>query len=114
LLKQDKIILAEGDTVVGLLANISEYSYAKLDTLKNRSKKPYLLLVKNREKAFNFIEKESIKIFQFEKLINICSPGPVTLILKAKASVPWGVKSPEGNVAVRVPDHQGLLRLLEY
>lgn len=114
LLDQNKVVLAEGDTVLGLLADISEKGYAELDRIKKRSQKPYLLLVKNKERALNFIEKDAIGFFQFEKLSNICWPGPVTLIFKAKATVPYGVKSAEGNVAIRVPDHKGLLQLLEY
>ena len=66
------------------------------------------------EKALTFIEKDTKGFFQFEKLSNICWPGPITLIFKAKATVPHGVKSPEGNVAMRVPDHKGLLQLLEH
>lgn len=113
-LRNGGVVLAEGDTVFGLLADISQAGYAQLDHIKNRSKKPYLLLVANQEKAFDLIEKSEIKICQIEKLINICWPGPATLIFRAKASVPQGVKSPEGNVAIRVPDHAGLLQLLQH
>lgn len=114
MLEKDKVILAEGDTVLGLLANIFESSYNALDRIKKRSQKPYLLLVKDKEKAFNFIEKEAIKVFQIEKLIDVCWPGPVTLIFKAKTTVPRGVKSAEGNVAMRIPDHDGLQELLTH
>lgn len=113
-LHKNKVILAEGDTVLGLLSAISEKGYAELDRIKKRSQKPYLLLVKNKEKALSFIEKNSVEIFQFEKFLNICWPGPVTLIFKAKACVPYGVKSIEGNIAIRVPDHKALLKLLEH
>lgn len=113
MLHKNKVILAEGDTVLGLLSDISEKGYRNLDLIKKRLEKPYLLLVKNKEKALSFVEEDSIEIFQFEKLLNICWPGPVTLIFKAKACVPWGVKSREGNVAIRVPNHKGLLHLLE-
>lgn len=113
-LKDGNVVLAGGDTVFGLLADVSEVGYAKLDCIKKRSKKPYLLLVANQEKAFRLIEKNKTKICQIEKLINICWPGPATLIFRAKASVPQGVKSPEGNVAIRIPDHAGLLQLLQH
>src|SRR5688572_10610199 len=113
LLKKDKVVLAQGDTVLGLLANISERGYLELDRIKKRSEKPYLLLAKNKEKAFDFIEKDDAMFFQIEKLVNICWPGPATLIFKAKTIVPFGVKSLAGNVAIRVPDHVGLRQLLE-
>jgi len=112
MLQKGKVVLAAGDTVFGLLADISQEGYAQLDAIKNRSKQPYLLLVENKEKALNLVEKGAAEVFQFEKLLDICWPGPATLILKAKPEVPEGVKSPEGNIAVRVPDHEGLLRLL--
>jgi len=108
------VVLSEGDTVLGLLADVSKVGYAKLDHIKSRERKPYLLLVANQEKALNLIEKSAIKICQIEKLLNICWPGPATLIFRAKATVPEGVKSPEGNVAIRVPDHAGLLQLLQH
>lgn len=113
-LRNGGVVLAAGDTVFGLLADVSERGYAKLDSIKNRSQKPYLLLVADHKKALNLIDKSANKICQIEKLINICWPGPATLIFKAKASVPQGVKSLEGNVAIRVPDHPGLLQLLQH
>ena len=99
---------------MGLLADISEKGYEQLDSLKKRSKKPYLLLVENKQKALCFIEKGSDKSCQIEKIMDICWPGPITLIFKAKAEIPFGVKSPDGTVAIRVPDHRGLLQLLHF
>ncbi len=113
-LKKGNIVLAAGDTVLGLLADISEGGCAQLDAIKKRSKQPYLLLVENTQKALNLIEKDALEIFQAEKIMNICWPGPATLILKAKAEVPEGVKSPDGTIAIRVPDHAGLLQLLHH
>ncbi|HLC07415.1 MAG TPA: L-threonylcarbamoyladenylate synthase [Candidatus Babeliales bacterium] len=112
-LRSGRVVLAGGDTVLGLLAELSEKGYAKLDSIKNRSKKPYLILVENQQKALNLIEKDDSKICQIEKIMNVCWPGPVTLIFKAKATILPCIKSPEGNVAIRVPDHAGLLQLLE-
>lgn len=106
------VVLAEGDTVLGLLADVSEKGLAQLDHIKSRSKKPYLILVGDPKKALNFIEIDSKKVFQVEKLINICWPGPVTLIFKAKQGVCEQAKSENGNIALRVPDHVGLLQLL--
>lgn len=114
ILKKGEVVLAAGDTVFGLLADVSEKGYAQLDEIKNRSKKPYLLLVENKEKAFNLMENDHLKKIQIEKIMNSCWPGPATLILRAKPQVPQGVKSAEGNVAIRVPDHAGLLELLHH
>lgn len=113
-LRDGGVVLAAGDTVFGLLADVSERGYAQLDSIKNRSQKPYLLLVADHKKALSLIDKSAIKICQIEKLLKLCWPGPATLIFRAKASVPQGVKSSEGNVAIRVPDHAGLLQLLQH
>jgi L-threonylcarbamoyladenylate synthase len=114
LLKSGKVVLAAGDTVLGLLADISQNGFAQLDAIKKRSNQPYLLLVENKQKALNLIEKTFIEKCQIEKIMDICWPGPATLILKAKPEVPEGVKSPDGTIAIRVPDHKGLLQLLHH
>lgn len=107
------VVLAEGDTVLGLLADLSQKGHAQLDHIKNRSKKPYLILVGDRKKALQLIDNDRYKRFQIEKLMNICWPGPVTLIFHAKPGLTWYSKSVDGTVALRVPDHAGLLQLLE-
>jgi L-threonylcarbamoyladenylate synthase len=113
-LKKGNVVLVAGDTVLGLLADISERGCVQLDAIKKRSNQPYLLLVENKQKALQLIENDARKICQIEKIMNICWPGPATLILKAKAEVPEGVKSPDGTIAIRVPDHAGLLQLLHH
>lgn len=112
-LHKGRVILAEGDTVLGLLADVSEKGRAELDAIKNRSKKPYLVLIGSPQKVFDFIEIDQKKVFQVEKIINICWPGPVTLIFRAKTGILEPAQSAEGNIALRVPDHAGLLALLQ-
>jgi L-threonylcarbamoyladenylate synthase len=106
------VVLAEGDTVLGLLADVSQKGRAQLDHIKNRSKKPYLILIGSPQKVFDFIEVDQKKVIQVEKLINICWPGPVTLIFRAKAEIAPYSQSEDGTVALRVPNHAGLLQLL--
>ena len=112
-LRAGEVFLVEGDTVLGLLADVSEKGVAQLDHIKGRSKKPYLILVGSKEKALRFIEKSSIDKIQTEKLMNACWPGPVTLIFQAKKMLDPHIKSSNGTIALRIPDHAGLLRLLE-
>ncbi len=107
------VVLAEGDTVLGLLADVSEKGRAQLDHIKSRSKKPYLILIGSPQKLFDFIEIDQKKVFQVEKLIDICWPGPVTLIFRARTGVLEAAQSAEGKIALRVPDHAGLLDLLQ-
>ena len=113
-LSAGKVVLAEGDTVLGLLADVSAEGRGQLDEIKNRSKKPYLILIETPQKAFNFIEIDKEKIFQTEKIMDKCWPGPVTLIFKAKTGIAAYAQSADGTVALRVPDHAGLLKLLAH
>jgi L-threonylcarbamoyladenylate synthase len=109
-----RVVLAEGDTVLGLLADVSAKGRAQLDDIKNRSQKPYLILVSDLKKALDFIEIDAEKLFQTEKVMEKCWPGPVTLIFKAKTNIADYAKSGDGTVALRVPDHAGLLQLLPH
>ena len=111
-LHRGQVVLAEGDTVLGLLADVSEKGVAQLNYIKSRFAKPYLILVGSSKKVFDFIEIDKRKMFQIEKLINGCWPGPVTLIFRAKKGVFEPAQSPEGTIAIRVPNHAGLLQLL--
>lgn len=113
-LHNGEVILAEGDTVLGLLADVSAKGVAQLDHIKSRSHKPYLILVGNSKKVFDFIAIDPGKFFQTEKIINNCWPGPVTLIFKAKEGVFPAAQTPEGTIAIRVPNHPGLLQLLSH
>jgi L-threonylcarbamoyladenylate synthase len=113
-LHSGKIVLAEGDTVLGLLSDVSVQGVAQLNSIKKRFEKPYLVLAGTVQKVFAFIEIEPSRFFQIEKFINNCWPGPVTLIFKAKKGGFEPAQSPQGTIAIRVPQHAGLLQLLSH
>ncbi|WP_307781288.1 L-threonylcarbamoyladenylate synthase [Agilicoccus flavus] len=46
------------------------------------------------------------------RLIDRYWPGPVTLVLKAQASLRWDLGDTNGTVAVRMPDHEVALEVL--
>ncbi len=112
-LRKGMIVLGDGDTVLGLLADLSLQGIMNLDYIKKRSKKPYLILVHDYKKALNLIEYDEKQFFQIEKIMNICWPGPVTLIFKVKKSIPLFMKADNDTIALRVPDHVQLLQLLD-
>ena len=112
-LQKGAVVLGDGDTVLGLLADVSLKGVVKLDHIKKRFKKPYLVLVHDHKKALNLIDYDERQFFQIEKLMNICWPGPVTIIFKAKRTLPAFMKAEDGTIALRVPDHAPLLQLLE-
>lgn len=110
IIESGKVVAGSSDTVPGLLVKPTKEGKKLLDSLKNRSNKPYLLLLGSKPELDKFISSETI--LQIEKLIDKCWPGPLTLILKVKSNVPEYMKSEQGTIAVRIPDHPGLLVLL--
>lgn len=112
-LRKGDVVLAEGDTVLGLLADVSQKGSAQLDFIKKRSKKPYLLLLADKQKVFNLIEIDQVKISQIEKLMNACWPGPITMIFRANDPASHMITSANGTIAIRIPDHAGLQALLQ-
>jgi tRNA threonylcarbamoyl adenosine modification protein (Sua5/YciO/YrdC/YwlC family) len=114
LLSAGEVVLGDSDTVLGLLADTSIEGKASLDRIKKRVEKPYLVLVKNAKIAQKYIVFPPDHDLQFEKLINICWPGPVTLIFTARPGVESWITSQNGTIGLRVPDHAGLQALLRY
>lgn len=111
ILVQDKVIVCSGDTVLGLLGQLTQKSYDALNIIKQRVDKPYLIMISSVAKLPLFIDQPISSVV--EKLIMLGWPGPLTLIFKARADLPDFVKSSDGTIALRVPDHAGLLKLLE-
>lgn len=109
-LNQDKVIIASGDTVLGLLGCLSEKVYQNINMIKQRSNKPCLVVIKSAKMLSRFIDQELT--LELKQLVKEVWPGPVTLIFKARADLPAFMKSLDGTIALRVPDHSGLLELL--
>lgn len=111
-LNKDKIVLASGDTVLGLCGRLTQKSFDGLNALKQRSGKPYLIVVGSALKAELFIDQPFSE--KLKTLVATCWPGPVTLIFKARPDLPSWMISSDGTIALRVPDHAGLQQLLKH
>jgi len=111
-LQAENVIIGSSDTVFGLFANISREGFKKLNAIKQRSNKPYLVLTANKMYLNHFVDVDNL--LQVEKFVDLCWPGPITLIFKAKQSMPDFMKSKKGTIALRVPDHAGLQKLLPH
>lgn len=111
ILKDGKIAISTSDTVLGFLAPLSQMGFNKLDYLKKRSNKPYLILMGSKDKLSFFTDQQLSPGLQ--RLVDSCWPGPVTLIFKAKASLPLYMVGSDGTIAIRVPRHEGLLEILK-
>ena len=107
------INITSTDTIPGLLANITEKSFEKLNAIKRqRVAKPYLILISSPEKIKIFADENSLDK-NIENLIKNCWPGPLTIIFKAKDNLPSFMKSSTNTIALRCPKHPQLLKLLE-
>lgn len=110
-LNQDRIAIVSGDTVLGLLGRLTQKSYKQINSIKQRSDQPYLILIRSADMLSMFISQEIT--LQLEQLMTLVWPGPVTLIFKAKKDLPSFMKSSDGTIALRVPRHPGLELLLQ-
>jgi len=110
ILRENKVILAPSDTVWGLCGAVTPELFAALDVLKVRNDKPYLILARDLE----VIEQYAIlpQGAAFKRLAAQCWPGPLTLLLKARKETPGYLVAKAGTIAFRIPQHEGLQRLL--
>ncbi len=110
-LSRDEIVLTSGDTVLGLWGNLTEKAFDNMNRIKTRYEKPYLITISSSALLPKFIDQPLNDKLQM--LIQTCWPGPVTLVFKARKDLPAWMVSPQGTIALRVPDHDGLLELMQ-
>lgn len=108
LLNQGHVVAGTSDTVLGLLSTVDFKGKTALDTIKNRESKPYIVLIGDSKKI-EYFTNDINKYCQ--ALIKNCWPGPLTLIVKTKQEKRDILNE---TVALRVPGHKGLLKLLKY
>jgi tRNA threonylcarbamoyl adenosine modification protein (Sua5/YciO/YrdC/YwlC family) len=111
-LKNGDVVAGTSDTVLGLLADTTEQGFLALNALKGREAKPYVILIASPDKVTSFVQEPLSP--EVQKLMSSCWPGPLTLVLPAKAGIfPW-LASAGKTIALRVPNYAGLLKLLPY
>lgn len=108
-LQEGEIVVGDTDTVPGIFAACTALGVAKLNAIKERSDKPYLILLGSRDSLLLFIKQPSS--IQIEKLIEKFWPGPLTLIFQAQEDIPTYLQSRQGGIAIRVPEHPGVKEL---
>lgn len=111
-LNRGEIVLASGDTVLGLWGNVTQESFEKMNQIKQRNDQPYLITIASADRLEKFIDQPLNE--KLQTLIETCWPGPVTLVFKARKNLPSWMISDQGTIALRVPDHDGLLELMQY
>ena len=111
LLEAGQLVAIPTETVYGLAADaLNEEAVVKIFVTKNRPRfDPLIVHVHSigqaRELTLTFPEKA-------DKLANAFWPGPLTLVLKKKPSIPDIVTSGLDTVGLRCPDHPLTLKLL--
>lgn len=100
------------ETIMGLGIYFNdEKAYQYLNEIKNRpNDKPYTLMLGD----VNDINKYALVNFKASKIIKAFMPGPVTLLLKAKESVPGYVTHNTGVIGVRVPKLELVCDFIKY
>jgi len=111
LLEKGELVAIPTETVYGLAASaLNESAVLDIFKVKNRPRfDPLIVHVASIEKARELVEYFPEKA---EKLAAHFWPGPLTLLLKKKPSIPDIVTSGLDTVAVRCPDHDMTLALL--
>ena len=113
IIKDGGIVIFPTDTVYGIGTNaLDEKAVKKLYEIKKRPlNKPISLLVANIE----MIESVVKDITDIEyKIIKAFLPGPLTIILKKKDSIPDIVTANGDTVGIRIPDNEIARKLIEY
>ncbi len=110
ILRNDGVISVPTDTVYGVCARSdSEKAQENLRNVKNRPVTkafPLMCADENQIRQFCVVDERS------EKLIRAFMPGPVTLILKKKESVPAFVNGGMDTLAIRMATSKALERLI--
>ena len=112
LLESDELVAIPTETVYGLAGNIySETAISQIFKTKERPLfNPLIVHIPNS----GYLSKMALEVPEkAKKLANAFWPGPLTLVLKKKPSVPDLITAGKDTVALRVPNHPLTLSLLE-
>lgn len=99
------IVAMPSDTLYGLSVDArARAGVERLARLKRyRSPRPFVVLFDGSTTWLDRLCAAADPVAR--RLMAHVWPGPVTLIVRARASAPSHVVSPEGGIALRVPDH---------
>ncbi len=108
LIAEGGIVSYPTDTVYGLGCDpFSQRALERVMEVKGYRKKPLPVLVKTFQDCLRIAEFQE----KAARLANRFWPGPLTIVLKAKAIVPEEV-APSGTIGVRSPKHATCLNLI--
>ncbi len=111
LLNNNEVVAIPTETVYGLAANaLSEEAVVKIFDAKQRPFfNPLIIHVSSVNEIDKYAEIDDLSL----KLAKHFMPGPLTLLLPKKEVVPDLVTAGSNKVAIRVPQHELTLKLLQ-
>lgn len=112
IIKSGGLVAFPTETVYGLGADaLNPIAVAKIFEAKKRPTfNPLIIHIAKKEWLENYAECTDSRI---EKLIDNFWPGPLTLVIKKKDIIPNIVTSGNPTVAIRMPNHEVALKLIE-
>jgi len=106
-----KVIVGSTDTIPGLMAPVTEWAFDKLQSIKIRTDKPFVVLMSRYEQAIKMIDSTHWDIL-IQVIKNIW-PAPVTCIFPMNQFyAPWLFKN-QKTIGIRMPNHPDLLKIIE-
>jgi len=110
-LKSGELVIIPTDTLYGVAADpFNEASIKKVFVAKNRPFDMPLSIAVSNEKM---MESVAVLNDNARKLIRKFMPGPLTIMLTKKPSIPDMLTSGSNQVGIRIPDHAFTLRLID-
>lgn len=108
-LRRGGVVLYPTDTLYGLGADaLSDTAVAKVYAIKDRdTRKPIHCIVSDLEMAAEYAEVNNLA----KRLAEEFLPGPLTLILKKRAGVHFGIARGIDTFGIRIPDNEFCLEL---
>ncbi len=111
-LEAGQVIAFPTETVMGLGVVFDNYAaYTRLNEIKRRPEdKPYTMMLSSVDE----IEKYAYLSVRDKRIVSKFMPGPVTLLLRAKACVPSYVTHGTSIIGIRVPDMKNIRDMLSF
>jgi len=110
IIKNGGVIVFPTQYLYGLGADaLNDKAVDRIFEIKQRSyDKPFLVLIPNRKDLTEFVQHVSLTA---EHIMNCFWPGAVTLIFKAKDTLPTNLTADTGKIGIRMPHHPVALAL---
>jgi len=106
-LESGGLVIVPTETVYGIASKL-EYAWKIYEVKRRPKEKPLPVQTSLRD-----VERVAYLNERAKRLAKAFWPGPLTMVLKAKPTVPEHVTAGTGKVGVRVPAHTFTLKLLE-